>query len=61
MSMSIRMKIFFFIGMYEYQSWQIPSCVTFRGYVIPKPYHMTAVTVHRLDGMGSYDDLLQRF
>jgi hypothetical protein len=39
--------------MYERQCWQIPSFVTFRGYVIPKPYHVTAVTVHRLDGMGA--------
>jgi hypothetical protein len=41
MSMSIRMKNFFFIGMYECQSWRIPSCLTFRGYVIPMPYHVT--------------------
>jgi hypothetical protein len=28
--------------MYERQCWQIPSFVTFRGYVIPKPYHVTS-------------------
>jgi hypothetical protein len=49
--MLIHMKIFFFIEMYECQSWRVPSCVTFRGYVIPKPYHVTAVTVHMLDGI----------
>jgi hypothetical protein len=46
MSMSIRMKIFLFIGMYECQSWRIPSCVTFRGYVIPKPYHLTGASTN---------------
>jgi hypothetical protein len=50
MSMSIG-KIFFFMSMYERQCWQIPLFVTFRGYVKAMPYHVTAVTVHRLDGM----------
>jgi hypothetical protein len=29
----------------------IPSIMPFRGYMIPKLYHVTVVTVHRLDGM----------
>ena len=41
--------------------WHIPSFVTFRGYVIPKLYHVTAVTVYKLDGIeartrGYYND-----
>ena len=31
--------------------WHIPSFVTFRGYVIPRVYHVTAVTVYKLDGI----------
>jgi hypothetical protein len=39
----------------------IPSIMPFRGYMISKLYHVTAVTVHRLDGieahaMASYND-----
>ena len=30
---------------------KIPSCVTFRGYMIAMQYHVTAVTVHMLDGI----------
>jgi hypothetical protein len=29
----------------------IPSIMPFRGYMISKLYHVTAVTVHRLDGI----------
>jgi hypothetical protein len=31
--------------------WHIPSFVTFRGYVIPRVYQVTAVTVYKLDGI----------
>jgi hypothetical protein len=31
--------------------WHIPSFATFRGYVIPRVYHVTAVTVYKLDGI----------
>jgi hypothetical protein len=39
----------------------IPSIMLFRGYMISKLYHVTAVTVHRFDGieahaMASYND-----
>jgi hypothetical protein len=46
-------KIFFFhkACMSAECSWQIPSFMTFRGYVMPKLYHVTTVTVYKLDGI----------
>jgi hypothetical protein len=49
--MSIGKKIVFLEACMSASVLAIPSIMPFRGYMISKLYHVTAVTVHRLDGI----------